>query len=256
MIWATSASAEQEAVKAVVVAYGEGKIELPEPKSAASGGRIWYAPSFAQGDLEAPRDRPYTPQTISDFMGWSTDKVRDSLGALELIESKMLRLIFAKGSAEWEERQAGRKKKADSKRSSTQKGKPKRKAERPVSTDTAGPESGERARVQLASESGTSPATAAWVLALDAKAPDLLEKVASGEMKIRAERRAGEILTKVERTKPEERNSKLQSRKGSSPQAEENSPTYSETIEEAGINRNTAQRWQLEASLPEPAERP
>lgn len=63
--------------------------------------------------------------------------------------------------------------------------------------------------------------------------------------KIRAERRAGEILTKVERKQG------ARTDKETSADSAPKSPNYSETIEEAGIKKDTALRWQLEASLPD-----
>ena len=65
----------------------------------------------------------------------------------------------------------------------------------------------------------------------------------AAEIKIRAERRAGELLEKIERTPPKSRNSRHAGGK---------SETYSDTIKSAGIPETSARRWQKEASVPEP----
>lgn len=69
----------------------------------------------------------------------------------------------------------------------------------------------------------------------------------AAEIKIRAERRAGEILSEIERTPPEKRHISPQAGGKSEPRQ-----TYAETIKNAGIAPETGRRWQAEASVPEP----
>lgn len=64
-------------------AYGEGRIELDAVPKDARKDQVRYAPSFIQGDVPSgDLARPYTVQTVSDFLGWSSkgsqpqDKVR------------------------------------------------------------------------------------------------------------------------------------------------------------------------------------
>jgi len=95
--WGTSASVEQETIRAVVEAYAEGKIELsrPHPKTGHSG--IRYAPSFKKGSSGEDQDHlPYTAMTLAKFIGWvepsgqPSEKVRDGLTALQFIEENIL----------------------------------------------------------------------------------------------------------------------------------------------------------------------
>jgi len=74
----------------------------------------------------------------------------------------------------------------------------------------------------------------------------------AAEIKIRAERRAGEILAEVERTPPAEVAKRGGHAKAATAQAGPKQRTYTETIKDAGIAHGTAQRWQAEASIPEP----
>ena len=67
----------------------------------------------------------------------------------------------------------------------------------------------------------------------------------AAEIKIRAERRAGEILAEVPRTPPEKRNA-------ITPHAGGKSKTYEQVLKDADIKPTTADRWQAEASIPEP----
>jgi chemotaxis protein histidine kinase CheA len=83
--WGSSASIEHETVRAVVEAYGAGQIQLPEPGPLTRNLRS--APSFTIGAAGAPRPpRPYTGSEIAAFLGWSIDKVQESLAALALVE--------------------------------------------------------------------------------------------------------------------------------------------------------------------------
>lgn len=94
--WGTSASIEQETVRAVVEAYAEDQIALPVPTATKAQTR--YAPSFIAGDPGRAGDsHPYTVQSIADFLGWvepsgkAQDKVGSALAALQFIEEGLLR---------------------------------------------------------------------------------------------------------------------------------------------------------------------
>lgn len=69
---------------------------------------------------------------------------------------------------------------------------------------------------------------------------------ACAELKIRAERRAGELLKEMERAN---KNDNL--KRGPMSQAETSGSEYSHAIDEANISRSTAYRWQTIAELPE-----
>src|SRR5205085_8309072 len=61
--WGTSASVEQETIRAVVEAFAEGLIELPPVSKDIQKSNIRYAPSFTPGEVDvvvARRQRPYT----------------------------------------------------------------------------------------------------------------------------------------------------------------------------------------------------
>lgn len=96
--WGSSAIVELETIRATVVAYAEGKIELVQIVGDTNKSKLRYAPSFATGDARgAGRERPYTAQTVGEFIGWirsggrAQDKVANVLAALELIELGLLR---------------------------------------------------------------------------------------------------------------------------------------------------------------------
>lgn len=88
--WGHDFTVEMETVRAVVKAYGAGKIELKKPKATAN--RMRHAPSTIQGSegLLTETDLPYTAATISGFLGWFERRVAYCLQALELIESGVL----------------------------------------------------------------------------------------------------------------------------------------------------------------------
>ncbi len=67
--WGTQASVEHETVRAVIEAYAEGWIDLPNPSLKTSNTKVRYAPSFSL-DAPLPRmDHPYTAQMIAEFKG-------------------------------------------------------------------------------------------------------------------------------------------------------------------------------------------
>jgi hypothetical protein len=92
--WGTSSIIEQETVRAVVKAFGEGKIELPKV-SGRHDGALRYAPSFVPVGKEATDSgRPesvYTAATLSKFLGgeragWSDGKIKAILATLASVE--------------------------------------------------------------------------------------------------------------------------------------------------------------------------
>jgi hypothetical protein len=83
-------------VRAVVVAYAEGKIELyekeedvPDPKKNPN---LRYAPYFAQGGRPGPgrdgqnRKFPYTKEAIKEFLNWDLTRVERTLVRLTMHE--------------------------------------------------------------------------------------------------------------------------------------------------------------------------
>ena len=87
--WGSSASVEQENVRAVVEAYASGRIELPQRGGGHSQHR--YAPSFRIGETSGADLRsPYSVGTLADFVKLDRTKVEDTLHALELIEKDVL----------------------------------------------------------------------------------------------------------------------------------------------------------------------
>lgn len=91
--WSTSATVEQETVRAVVEAYASGRIALPDVSKDTKKTVIRYAPSFIQGDDKAPgegQSRPYTATLIAEFLGWPDQKVHSTMAALELIEQEIV----------------------------------------------------------------------------------------------------------------------------------------------------------------------
>lgn len=99
--WGTSAAVEHETIRAVVEAYGDGKIELPQPDPGASPAYIRHAPSFVAGETDAVapdgnRSRPYTATTVAMFLGWMEPsgkpqkKVQNALAALQFIQEGIL----------------------------------------------------------------------------------------------------------------------------------------------------------------------
>jgi hypothetical protein len=70
--WSSSPAVEQETVRAVVLAYAEGKIELDNPDKAERQrpDRVRYAPYFTPGSSHPACELPYTPETIANFLGW------------------------------------------------------------------------------------------------------------------------------------------------------------------------------------------
>ncbi len=96
--WGTSASVEQETIRAVVEAYAKGQVQLPKVGSETSRASIRYAPSFAAGEDVDPgrRQHPYTADTLARFIGWiepsgrPQGKVLSALTAVQFIDEGLL----------------------------------------------------------------------------------------------------------------------------------------------------------------------
>lgn len=102
--WGHDSGIERETVKAIVEAYGEGKITLSKPSVGTSGGNpntLRYAPSFCFGVSSNLHDTrsPYTADTICGFLNgtMSVDTVKYTLRALCLIEQGYLKESQLKG---------------------------------------------------------------------------------------------------------------------------------------------------------------
>lgn len=77
----------QAAVRAVVEAWAGGRIELAEPPDKAANAKVRWAPSFQLGHAPGGnRKHPYTATTIQPVLGWSLEKIEETLAALALIE--------------------------------------------------------------------------------------------------------------------------------------------------------------------------
>ncbi len=92
----TSAAVEQETIRAVVLAYAEGKIELKKPPMNDGGlSSLRNAPSFLKAK-ERFKDvkslpKPYNAESIARFLGWMSGdqvspRVRNALAVLEAAE--------------------------------------------------------------------------------------------------------------------------------------------------------------------------
>jgi hypothetical protein len=95
----------QETIRAVVKAYAEGKIDLPEPKTATglNVGSVRYAPGFVRKELRPDppamkviTEKPYTMLSIGRYLGWVVPsgnvqhRVQIALQSLELVELGVL----------------------------------------------------------------------------------------------------------------------------------------------------------------------
>lgn len=90
--WGHSASIEQETVRAVVEGYAKGKFDLP-----LNGNE--RGPSFDAADehpfkagvnLRSSAGKPYTLDSLIEFLGWKPYKVRSAMSALALIHEKLI----------------------------------------------------------------------------------------------------------------------------------------------------------------------
>ena len=71
-----SSEVEQETIRAVVVAYAEGRIELEKPKTGERYGKgLRYAPLFQvakKADFSGSKICPYNAETIARFLQANT----------------------------------------------------------------------------------------------------------------------------------------------------------------------------------------
>jgi hypothetical protein len=79
--WGSNAQIEMETVKAVVLAFAEGRIKL---QATSRDVECRYAPSFIKGN--AKNAFAYNAVTVGSFIGWHPEKVKGALRSLELIE--------------------------------------------------------------------------------------------------------------------------------------------------------------------------
>ena len=102
--WGHDASIELETVRAVVLAYAEGKIGLSSPSKKTSDHQLRYAPGFCfenqvvagcahRGRAHRDKSHPYTAMTVQMFLGdtMSTPKVQSALQALCMVERGFLK---------------------------------------------------------------------------------------------------------------------------------------------------------------------
>ncbi len=123
--WGGTAQVVMETIRAVIQAAADREIKLPEIKQLPQrlgDGSVRLAPSFSSASGGAggitPNSIAYTPTTIAEFLGkgWmdsrgaATEKVKNAIRALELIEKKMLKEDDFKGmgikNMEWLVRKA------------------------------------------------------------------------------------------------------------------------------------------------------
>jgi len=130
-----------------------------------------------------------------DFV-WSKNAERRHL---EPSQKAAIRYKVEKGSDAWRAKNEAATTKANQARSDTQKGKPK--GERAASRDAARPTGAHHAASALAEATHTSRATAERVIALEKKAPELFEKVCSGEIKLGAASRTAKRNESAQRLK-------------------------------------------------------
>ena len=104
--WGHDSGIERETVKAIVEAYGAGKINLTKPAGNTPTDSFRYAPSFCFGKQRVAGTRsdshevkPYTADTICGFLNgtMSVDTVKYTLRALCLIEQGHLKESQLKG---------------------------------------------------------------------------------------------------------------------------------------------------------------
>jgi hypothetical protein len=90
--WGHSSSIEQETVRSIVEAYGEGRITFSPNGAKARSDELRYAPNFQPGDHDVPssgKGHPYTIATLASFLGWKEYKVAAAPDALALIDDKI-----------------------------------------------------------------------------------------------------------------------------------------------------------------------
>jgi hypothetical protein len=95
--WGSSSLIEQETIRTIVKAFGEGKIELPEAKhrDGTGGGAVRTAPSFVVGLNPERSGLSYTAGSISKFLGgekagWPDRKIETILATLAIVEKGLI----------------------------------------------------------------------------------------------------------------------------------------------------------------------
>lgn len=86
--WGADASIEQETMRAVVTAFAEGRVELSAPPAKTHSDNIRYAPHFSLECESTEISKPYTVDTVAQFLGWSRIKARRTLQALAAVEDE------------------------------------------------------------------------------------------------------------------------------------------------------------------------
>jgi hypothetical protein len=96
--WGSTAEVIQETIRNVVVAFGEGKIELPAVPEDTPKKAIRFAPRFGGADvLDVRPERSYTAASLGIFLGWlepsgaPQERIYNALSALELIEEGVMK---------------------------------------------------------------------------------------------------------------------------------------------------------------------
>lgn len=95
--WGHDSAIERETVRAVVLAYADGKISLKRPDQKTATNKMRYAPFFSHGKQAVARSsaesaehrcHPYNADTINSFLGgtMSARTIQYTLQALSLIE--------------------------------------------------------------------------------------------------------------------------------------------------------------------------
>lgn len=89
--WRAPATAEMDAVSAVIRAFADDRIALEPPSKNATNSGLRCAPSFQRGYAPtASCEHTYTAETVAAWLGWEPEKVRRTLQALELSERGIL----------------------------------------------------------------------------------------------------------------------------------------------------------------------
>ena len=76
-----------QAVRAAVLAYGAGSVELPIVEADTPKDRIRYAPSFLRSRTDTLTSKSYTAETLANWLKISDDKVKDALALLAGVEA-------------------------------------------------------------------------------------------------------------------------------------------------------------------------
>jgi hypothetical protein len=91
--WSHSAIVAQETIRAIVLGFADGRIELP--KAASGRDSVRTAPSFHVGSKSERPDLHYTADSLSKFLGgskacWSDSKIEAILNTLASVERELV----------------------------------------------------------------------------------------------------------------------------------------------------------------------